>query len=171
MDAPESGHVTGKAPSSTTRQPIAQEATARRRRSRTLAIYGGLLVAAVVAFTSHEWGATAHSWLAIAVIGVVTWHVLSQRRWITSAAHRRVAHPEPHLVVLNTALALDFVVVNLSGFPVWFWGVGGLLTQIHAVTAIAFLVLVPMHLVLNRHRLLRRLRARRRPASASAFAA
>lgn len=166
MDASAPGHTAPVLPA-TTRQPTVRPPTARRR-SRTIATYGGLLLAALVAFASHEWGATVHSWLAIVVIAVVTWHVLSQRRWVTSAARRRLTHPERLLVVLNTALAVDFVLVNLSGFPVWFWGVGGVLAQVHSVTAIAFLVLVPVHLVFNRHRLLHRLRGRRRPASASA---
>lgn len=137
---------------------------AQRRRSTVAAIYGGLLLAAVLTFASHEWGATAHSLLSLAVIGVVAWHVVSQRRWVTSAVRRRLRHPERTLVVVNAALAASFVVVNASGFPVWLGDAGGVVAQVHEVSAIAFVVLVPLHLVLNRSRLLSRLR--RRPARA-----
>ena len=133
-----------------------------RPRSTVVLTYGGLLVAAVVAFASHEWGATVHSLVSIAVIAVVAWHVVSQRRWVTSAARRRLAHPERVLVLYNTALAGVFVVVNVSGFPVWFFGVGGLVLAVHQVTGIAFVFLVLGHLALNRSRLLARLRPRRR---------
>lgn len=167
METPEPG-PTGAPVTTATRRTTSRRRAGRRGRSSVVAIYGGLLLAAIVAFASHEWGATVHSSLAIAVIGVVSWHVLSQRRWVTSAVRRRLAHPERFLVVLNTVLAVDFILVNLSGFPVWFWDVGGLLAQVHSVTGITFLVLVPLHLVLNRHRLLARLRGGRHPTRASA---
>lgn len=133
---------------------------ARRRRSTVVAIYGGLLLAAVLAFASHEWGATAHSVLSLAVIGVVLWHVLAQRRWVTSVVRRRLRHPERALLAVNTALATAFVVANASGFPVWLWHVRGPVEQVHLLSAVAFLVLVAVHLVLNRSRLLARLRRR-----------
>ena len=137
-------------------------------RRNVLATYAGLLLAAVVAFASHEWGATAHSLVGIAVIGVIAWHVASQRRWVTSATRRRLAHPERVLVVYNAVLAGVFAVVNLSGFPVWFWDAGGLVLGVHQATGIAFVPLVLGHLVLNRHRLLARLRSRRPRRTATA---
>ena len=133
-----------------------------------MATYAGLLLAAVVAFASHEWGATWHSLVGIAVIGVIAWHVVSQRRWLTSVARRRLGHPERALAVYNAVLATVFAIVNLSGFPVWFWDAGGLVLRVHQVTGIAFVPLVLGHLVLNRHRLAARLRSRRRARAVSA---
>ena len=130
-------------------------------RGRVLATYAGLLLTAVLGFASHEWGANPHSLVAIAVIGIVAWHVAFQRRWVASAVRRRLAHPERVLVVYNTVLATVFAIVNLSGIPVWFWHVGGLVAGVHRVTGIAFVPLVIGHLVLNRHRLAARLRGRR----------
>ena len=132
-----------------------------QRRIRTLAIYGGLLVAAVLAFASHEWTATAHSVAAVAVLGVVAWHVTAQRRWVKSALRRRLAHPERLLVAYNGLLATVFTVANLTGFVVWIGGVDGVVLTVHDVTGIAFVPLVLGHLVLNRRRLAARLRRRR----------
>lgn len=94
------------------------------------------------------------------MIGVVAWHVVSHRRWVASAARRRLAHPERVLVVYNAVLAAVFVVANLSGFPVWLWDAGGVVEQVHRVSAIAFVPLVLGHLALNRHRLAALLRRR-----------
>ena len=132
-----------------------------QRRIRTLAIYGGLLVAAVLAFASHEWTSTAHSVAAVAVLGVVAWHVTAQRRWVKSALRKRLAHPERLLVAYNSLLATAFIVANLTGLIVWIWGVEGLILTVHDVTGIAFVPLVNGHLVLNRRRLAAKLRRRK----------
>ena len=132
----------------------------RRRRLQALVVYTGLLVAAVLAFASHEWAATSHSLVAIAVLGVVAWHVTAQRRWIKSALRKRLAHPERLLAAYNSLLATVFLVANLTGLIVWIWGVEGVLLTVHDVTGIAFVPLVIGHLVLNRRRLTAKLRRR-----------
>ena len=134
---------------------------AARRRSTTVLLTAGLLASAVVAFVSHELGATVHSVISLAVIAVVATHVVSQRRWLRSAVRRRLHHPERVLVVYNLLFATTFVLVNVSGVPVWFWDVGGFVAQVHDVTGLLFLVLVFGHLALNGRRLLARLRGRR----------
>lgn len=143
----------------------------RRRRSTTVLLTAGLLTSAVVAFVSHELGATVHSVISLAVIAVVATHVVSQRRWLRSAVRRRLHHPERVLVVYNLLFAVTFVLVNVSGVPVWFGDVGGVIAQIHNVTGLAFLVLVFGHLALNGRRLLTRLRGRRPQAPPVATAA
>ena len=132
-----------------------------RRRLTTVAIYTGLLVAAVLAFASHEWTATSHSLVAIAVLGVVAWHVTAQRRWVRSALRKRLAHPDRLLVAYNSLLATLFTVANLTGFVVWISGVEGVILTVHDVTGIAFVPLIIGHLVLNRRRLAAKLRRRR----------
>ena len=131
-----------------------------RRRLQALVVYTGLLVAAVLAFASHEWAATSHSLVALAVLGVVAWHVTAQRRWIKSALRKRLAHPERLLAAYNSLLATVFLVANLTGLIVWIWGVEGVLLTVHDVTGIAFVPLVIGHLVLNRRRLTAKLRRR-----------
>lgn len=123
--------------------------------------YGGLLLAALTAFVSHEWDATAHSLVALTVLGVITWHVLSQRRWIRSLARRRSTHPEFVLALYNAALATTFTVANLSGLPVWASGATGSILRLHQITGVLFVVMVIGHLILNRRRLVARLRVRR----------
>ncbi|MEJ5946458.1 hypothetical protein WDZ17_14265 [Pseudokineococcus basanitobsidens] len=141
-----------------------------RRRSTTALLTAGLLASAVIAFVSHELGATVHSVISLAVVGVVAAHVVSQRRWLRSAARRRLHHPERVLVVYNLVLAASFVVANVSGAPVWFWDAGGLVAQVHDVTGVLFLLLVLGHLTLNGRRLLTRLRGRRPQGSPVASA-
>ena len=126
-----------------------------------MAVYTGLLIAAVVDFASHEWAATSHSLVAIAVLGVVTWHVTWQRRWVKSALRKRLTHPERLLVAYNSLLATVFTVANLTGLIVWSWGLEGVLLTVHDVTGIAFVPLIIGHLVLNRRRLAAKLRRRR----------
>ena len=134
-----------------------------RRRLKTILLVSGLLLTALVAFISHEWGATWHSIVGIAALGVVAWHVYTQRRWIRSAAARRTSHPETKLVIFNPLLALTFVIVIVSGFPVWLAGAGGVVAQIHNITGAVFLPLVLIHLFLNRRRVAAGLR-RTRPS-------
>ncbi len=54
--------------------------------------------------------------------------------------------------------------VVVSGIPVWVWGVGGVVAQVHDITGAAFLPLVLVHLFLNRRRVAAGLR-RARPSS------
>lgn len=140
---------------------------ARSPRWLTVLINSGLLAAAVLAFASHELGATWHSVISIAVIGLVAWHATAQHRWIRSAARRRMRHPDRVLVVYNIVLASTFTIVNLSGLPVWFWGVRGVLLTAHEISGIAFVLMVLGHLGLNGRRLTTKLRRRaRRPVPA-----
>ncbi len=135
-----------------------------KRRLKTLLLVSGLLITAFVAFISHEWGATWHSIIGIGALGVVAWHVYTQRRWIRSAAARRTSHPETKLVIFNPVLALTFAVVVVSGVPVWLWAAGGVVAQVHDITGAVFLPLVLVHLFLNRRRVAAGLR-RARPSS------
>lgn len=144
-------------------EPVSTQRPGRRgpRRLTTVLINAGLLTAAIASFASHELGATWHSIIGIAVLGVVGWHVISQRRWITSAARRRMRHPDRVLVVYNAVLVSMFAAVNISGFPVWFWDVGGVVLTVHTVTGVAFLLMVFGHLALNGRRLIAKLRRHR----------
>lgn len=146
--------------------PRAPRAGRGRRRSTTVLATVGLLASAVFAFASHELGATLHSITGLAVIAVVAWHVLAERRWVKSAVRKRLSHPEPTLVVYNTVLATTFIIANLSGVPVWVWNVGGVVAQVHTVTGILFVLLVFGHLALNGRRLASRLRRRSRATTA-----
>lgn len=153
--------ATGRKPRRASRRP----GPGGRRRPTTVLLTAGMLASAVVAFVSHELGATLHSVVSLAVIAVVATHVVSQRRWLRSAVRRRLHHPERVLVVYNVVFAVTVVLVNVSGVPVWFWDVGGSIAQVHNVTGLLFLVLVFGHLALNGRRLLTRLRGRRSQGS------
>lgn len=156
------GAVDRATPSGVPRAPRA----GRGRRLTTVLATAGLLTSAVLAFASHELGATLHSIVGLAVIAVIAWHVLAHRRWVRSAARKRLAHPEPTLVVYNTVLATTFIIANLSGVLVWVWNTGGVVAQVHNVTGILFVLLVFGHLALNGRRLATRLRRRPRAATA-----
>lgn len=131
-------------------------AASNRPRGRLVpvAVTGGLLLSAVLSFASHELGATPHSVISIAVLGVVVWHVVSQRRWIRSVVRRRLRHPDRVLVAYNTAFAAVAAVAFVSGVPLWLLTSSGVLLQVHLVSGVAFLVMVVGHLLLNGRRLL-----------------
>lgn len=137
-----------------------------RRGLAFLLLHAGLFVAAFLAFLSHEWGATAHSLVSVVIIGVITWHVASQRRWLRSAVRRRLAHPERLLVAYNAVLATVFVLVNVSGLVAWIWNLSGVVLQVHNVSGIAWILMVIGHLVLNRRRISARLRHKGPPQTA-----
>jgi hypothetical protein len=130
----------------------------------TVLVTVGLLFTAFIAFVSHEWGATWHSIVGIGVFGVIASHVYWQRRWVKSAARKRMAHPERKLMIFNTVLASTFIVAMVSGFPVWLAGVGGLVERVHGISGTVFLPLAICHLILNRRRIAAKLR--RRPVAA-----
>ena len=132
-----------------------------KRQLKTALLVSGLLITAFVSFISHEWGATGHSVIGIGALGVVAWHVYTQRRWIRSAAVRRTKHPDKQLVVFNPVLALTFLAVVVSGIPVWLAGAGGAVAQVHDITGAVFLPLVLVHLFLNRRRVAAGLRRAR----------
>ncbi|MFB9248229.1 DUF4405 domain-containing protein [Sphaerisporangium melleum] len=127
---------------------------------QTIVVTVGLLFTAFIAFASHEWGATWHSIVGIGTLGVIAWHVYSQRHWVTSAARKRTRHPERKLVIYNAVLASTFVIAMVSGFPVWLAGAGGLVERVHAASGMVFLPLVIGHLILNRRRVAAKLRRR-----------
>lgn len=149
----------------------ATTATTSRRRQHPVVIatlYGGLLVTAFLAFASHEWGATPHSLVSIAALAAVAWHVWTQRRWLHGVVERGRRHPQRALVVSNALLISCFVLVNVSGAPVWLWNVDGPVSVVHDITGFAILPLLVAHLVLNRRRirtLLRRRRAHPQPSA------
>ena len=158
------------APPATTRiaDPAITSPPRRRRahrRTTFVLVHAGLLAVAVFAMASHEMGATVHSLAGLALVGAIAWHVRSQRGWVTSAARRRLAHPERTLVVYNVVLMGTFATVTLSGFPVWIGDDRGAMLRVHDVSSLAFVSMVFGHLVLNRHRLAARLRRRGRSAS------
>lgn len=133
----------------------------RNRRSKTMVWVSALFAVAFISFISHEWGATIHSIIGLGTVGVVAWHLYTQRRWVRSVIARRTRHPETKLMILNTGLALTFLTVIISGLPVWITGTRGAVEQIHEFTGLLFLPFVLAHLVLNRRRLAAALR---RPA-------
>ncbi len=147
-------------PDKVRKTPPSRSTTGKHRRN-TILLVSGLLLTTFIAFISHEWGATWHSILGIGAFGVVAWHVCTQRRWVRSAAARRMAHPERKLVIFNPLLALTFGAVMISGIPVWLAGAGGVVERVHTISGMAFLPLVIIHLILNRHRVAAGLSRRR----------
>lgn len=134
---------------------------------RKLGIHIALLLGGFVAFISHEWGMAVHSAVGLGIGVVIGAHVVAHRKWIRAVARRRRAHPEARLGGFNALFATVFALCMATGFPLWFGGSGGAVAQIHNLTAIAFLLMIPGHALLNG----RRIRSwfgvgRRRPAPA-----
>lgn len=120
---------------------------------RKLVIHAALLVAALVAFLSHEMGTVIHSVVGIGIGLVVAYHVGRHRSWIRSVWRRRRAHPESRLGVFNATFAAVFTVCLITGFPLWSDRAGEAVAQVHNLTAIAFTLMIAGHLTLNRRRI------------------
>ena len=121
-----------------------------------------LLVGFLAEFVTREGPDYAlHSWIGIALIPMVTVHLVANWRWITSAARRRTSHPEWPLARFNAGFAAAATVCTVSGFPLWFeWTEGGILAGVHTLTGFLTIVLALSHLWRNRHRLAVLLRRR-----------
>ncbi len=138
-----------------TNMESARSASTAKRKSplfRKLS-YLGLFVTGILSFISHEWGGTIHSLIGVIILGFIIRHLSVHHNWIESAKQRRLKHPERALVIYNPILASVFLICILSGFPVWIWHLRGSFLAIHSASAIAFVPMFLVHLVLNRKRL------------------
>ncbi|MDW3178805.1 MAG: hypothetical protein R8J94_15545 [Acidimicrobiia bacterium] len=104
-----------------------------------------------------------HSWIGVVLVPVISVHLASNWRWVTSAARRRRSHPEWELARFNAVFSVVTAFCIASGFPLWlewsdstFWRTG------HTVTGFLSILLAISHLWRNRNRvsgLLRRQRS------------
>lgn len=116
-------------------------------------VYVGLLLVGLVSFLSHEWGASIHSVIGIGIGGLVAVHLIAQRKWIRAVRRRPSEHPERRLAAYNVVFAVVLAACLVTGFPIWFGFEGAGVEQVHDITAIAFVLMIFGHLVLNHRRI------------------
>ena len=124
-----------------------------------------LLVAFGAEFITREGPDYAiHSWIGIALVGVIALHLVGNARWIKHVWNRKRRHREFGLGVLNATFGAVVGVCIISGFPLWLeWSDAPAWATVHQVTGLASILLMLVHLWKNRTRLkgLVRPRARR----------
>jgi len=126
-----------------------------RQRAVRVALDVGLLVGFVAEFLAREGpNYSLHSWIGVTLVPVISIHLASNWRWVTSTYRRRRAHPEWRLARFNAAFSAITMVCILSGLPIWLeWSDSGAWTVAHNITGLFSIVLALSHLWRNRHRL------------------
>ena len=142
-----------------------REATMSLIRSRAVTIATVLLLLAgfVAEFLTREGPDYAlHSWIGIALIGVIAVHIAGQMGWIKRVVKRGRSDPQFSLAVLNASLAGMVTICIITGFPAWA-GIEAWNTP-HFATGMLSILLAIVHLIVNRRRFVGLLRI---PRSAS----
>ncbi len=126
-----------------------------RQRAVRVGLDVGLLVGFVAEFLTREGpNYSLHSWIGVTLVPVISIHLASNWRWVTSTYRRRRAHPEWRLARFNAAFSAITMVCILSGLPIWLeWSDSGAWTVAHNITGLFSIVLALSHLWRNRHRL------------------
>ena len=125
-----------------------------RNRATRAVLDTGLLVGFLAEFITREGpDYTVHSWIGIVLIPLISVHLASNWRWVTSAVRRRTAHPEWPLARFNAVFSVVTAICIVSGFPPWLgWTEGGLWSGLHNLTGFVSIVLALSHLWRNRQR-------------------
>lgn len=142
-------------------------------KGRTGNILGGLLqvdivlaVLLVAAYLTSEGPRLAHAIVGTAMFSVIVVHLLQHRPWIKGVARRRREHPERNLALLNMALAAAFASALATGPATWL--LGAPLSGVHEVAGFSSIALSLAHLIANRTRLTKLIRAARRRRAGTA---
>lgn len=133
-----------------------------RHRVVRIVLDTGLLLGFVAEFATREGpDYDLHSWIGIVLIPMVSVHLAANWHWVTSAARRRMSHPEWPLARFNAAFSAITTICIASGFPLWFgWTDNSGLVGAHTLTGFASVLLAFSHLWRNRRRLLALVRRR-----------
>ena len=129
-----------------------------RKRLVRIVLDVGLFVGFIVEFLTREPDFDPdyilHSWVGIVLIPVIGVHLASNWAWVQRVIRNGSGDKEFGLGVLNSALGTLAAVCIVSGFPLWFeWSTAGWLSGLHTITGMLAIVLMFVHLWMNRGRI------------------
>lgn len=132
----------------------------------------GLFVGFIVEFVTREPSFDPeyflHSWTGIVLIPVIALHLSSNWAWVMRLLRNGTDDQEFRLGVVNTFLAVMAAVCIVTGFPLWLeWSEAQWLAASHQITGLLSILLMFVHLVMNRRRIGTLVRGRTVPATTS----
>lgn len=145
---------------------------ALKKRGVKLILDVGLFIGFIVEFVTREPDFDPdyllHSWTGIVLIPIIAFHLAGNWRWVTRVARNGRSDREFTLGVVNVVLGVLTAVCTVTGFPLWLdWSAAAWLSVTHQVTGLAAILLMFVHLWMNRRRvvaLAKPRRANRQPA-------
>lgn len=134
-----------------------------RRRSAKIVLDTTLLAAFLAEFLTREGPDYAiHSWIGIALIPIIAFHLTGNTAWIKRVWKRKRDDREFTLGVLNATLGTLAGVCIATGFPLWLeWSDAAVWTGLHTVTGMGSILVMFIHLWRNRSRISRLIRPKR----------
>lgn len=144
----------------TTAEATGGAARALRRRPVKLAIDIVLLAGFIVEFVTREGpDYDLHSWVGIVLVPVIAIHLVGNAGWIARVWRRGRADREFGLAVLNTVFGILVAVCIVTGFPIWLeWSDAAAWAGVHTVTGLVAILVMLVHLGMNRRRIVGLLR-------------
>lgn len=129
-----------------------------RRRAVRIVLDVGLFVGFIIEFVTREPSFDPdyflHSWTGIVLIPVIALHLSSNWAWVMRLIRNGSDDREFSLGVVNSVLAAMAAFCIVSGFPLWLdWSAAGWLVTSHQVTGLLSILLMFVHLVMNRRRI------------------
>ncbi len=136
-----------------------------RTRAIRIVLDSALFVGFIVEFITREPefdpDFILHSWVGIVLIPVIAVHLAGNWSWVQRVIRNGTDDREFGLGALNALLGTLSAICIVSGFPLWFeWADAGWLSGLHTITGMLAIVLMFVHLWMNRSRLGRLLRPR-----------
>lgn len=115
----------------------------------------GLLVGFLAEFVTREGpDYLIHSWIGIVLVPIIMIHLAGSMGWIRRVWSRKRADRDFRLGVLNAALGVLTAICMVTGFPIWLkWSEASAWTGVHTITGFASIILMFVHLWLNRRRI------------------
>lgn len=140
-----------------------------RKRGIKLVIDIALFVGFIIEFITREPDFDPdfllHSWTGIVLIPVIAFHLTGNWTWIKRVVRNGREDREYALGAINAVLGALTAICIISGFPLWFeWSTAGWLSGLHTVTGMVGILLMFVHLWMNRRRVVAL--AKPRPAKA-----
>ncbi len=136
-----------------------------RKRATRIVLDVSLFVGFIVEFLTREPDFDPdfilHSWVGIVLIPVIGVHLAGNWAWVQRVIRNGRDDKEFGLGVLNSALGSLAAICIVTGFPLWFsWSDAGWLSGLHTVTGMLSILLMFIHLAMNRDRIGKLIRPR-----------
>lgn len=137
-----------------------------RRRSVKIALDVALFAGFITEFATREKSFdpdyVVHSVTGLALVLVISTHLLGNQAWIRSVLSKGRAHREAKLALLNLVLGVLALVCIVTGIPLWLsWTDSDIVGVVHAATGFFAVVTMFVHLGMNRRRIRSLIRPRR----------
>lgn len=146
----------------TTTRPSLVPAWTRKRSAKIVLDTTPLAAFLAEFFTREGPNYAIHSWIGIALIPIIAFHLSGNTAWIKRVWKRKRDDREFTLGVLNATLGALALLCIATGFPLWLgWSDASVWTGLHTITGMGTILVMFVHLWRNRSRISRMIRPQR----------